>query len=216
MIARTNSFLLARRIKKRRKSAYGSVTQAGGYLLRQRLEFRHLSISCSLSFFIAPTNSHARNDRERERECGCVRKCVREREIIGLSATLFVCVRSKTMMVSTSDKLFASHRVHLASWRCLATPPLPRMPHITRYFWNFSDPTPIHIFFQILLSRSSVLSDGECLSKYARPTGHQNSDGGRAYFRSSVEEFQQREMLRRKEIGIRFCVREKERESEKE
>ena len=64
---------------------------------------------------------------------------VREREIIGLSATLFVCVRSKTMMVSTSDKLFASHRVHLASWRCLATPPLPRMPHITRYFWNFSD-----------------------------------------------------------------------------
>ena len=78
MIARTNSFLLARKIKKRRKSAYGSVTQAGGYLLRQRLEFRHLSISCSLSFFNAPTNSHARNDRERG--SGCVRKCERERD----------------------------------------------------------------------------------------------------------------------------------------
>ena len=145
MIARTNSFLLARRIKKRRKSAYGSVTQAGGYLLRQRLEFRHLSISCSLSFFIAPTNSHARNDRERERVRVCAKVC--EREIIGLSATLFVCVRSKTMMVSTSDKLFASHRVHLASWRCLATPPLPRMPHISRYFWNFSDPSLLSTFF---------------------------------------------------------------------
>ena len=89
-------------------------------------------------------------------------------------------------------------------------------PHYKILLEFFRLVTPIHIFFQILLSRSSVLSDGECLSKYARPTGHQNSDGGRAYFRSSVEEFQQREMLRRKEIGIRFCVREKEREGEKE
>ena len=92
MIARTNSFLLARKIKKRRKSAYGSVTQAGGYLLRQRLEFRHLSISCSLSLFLAPTNSHARNDRERERECGCVRKCVRERERLSASVLHYLCV----------------------------------------------------------------------------------------------------------------------------
>ena len=93
MIARTNSFLLARRIKKRRKSAYGSVTQAGGYLLRQRLEFRHLSISCSLSFFIAPTNSHARNDRERERERERAGVCesVRERDYRPQCYIICVC-----------------------------------------------------------------------------------------------------------------------------
>ena len=67
MIARTNSFLLARRIKKRRKSAaYDSVTQAGGYLLRQRLEFRHLSIS--LSFYLLSANmlthTHTLNKRQ--------------------------------------------------------------------------------------------------------------------------------------------------------
>lgn len=91
MIARTNSFLLARRIKKRRKSAYGSVTQAGGYLLRQRLEFRHLSISCSLSFFIAPTNSHARNDRERERVRVCAKVCERERDYRPQCYIICVC-----------------------------------------------------------------------------------------------------------------------------